>query len=122
MSTSFRPYSIDQLPAGFKYPSELLHLAATGDDPKIYPWWFVDATTQAGVLFHTTRKSDGRNLVPFAKVDDGRGDIACFDGDDTTGNPAVLMLISDDSGRSYSYADFADWLKVARADAAHWQA
>ncbi len=121
MSTSFRPYPIDQLPVGFEYPSALLKIAATGDYPNIYPWWFVDADTKAGALFHSTRLSDGRNLVPFAKVDDGRGDIACFDGNDTTGNPAVFMLILDDSERSYSYVDFADWLRAAQADAVRWQ-
>lgn len=68
----------------------------------------------------SVRRHDGRNLIPFAKVDDGRGDVACFDGDDSTGNPQVLMLVLDESGRSYSFADFEAWLAAAEADALAW--
>lgn len=115
MPNPFHLYSIDELPCGFRYPDGLLQIAATGEHPEIYPWWFVDANSKAGRLFYSTRQSDGRNLIPFAKVDDDRDDIACFDGDDTTGNPAVLMLVPEDSDRSYSYADFDDWLRAAKA-------
>lgn len=63
------------------------------------------------------RNYDERNLIPFAKVDDGRGDVACFDGDDSSGDPAVLMLVLDESGRMYSYPDFATWMEAATLDA-----
>lgn len=56
--------------------------------------------------------------MPFAKVDDGRGDIACFDGEDTSGNPEVLMLVLDESGRHYGFKDFDEWLASAIRDAA----
>lgn len=121
MSKQFHVYADAQLPSGFKYPPRLLEMAATGEYPDIYPWWFVDASSKAGELFYSTRQSDGRNLIPFAKVDDDRDDIACFDGDDRTGNPAVLMLVPEDSGRCYTYIDFDDWLRAARADAEHWR-
>lgn len=118
---SFQLYSVDQLPEGFNYPERLKRMSELGGGgcPPIGPWWFVDANSKAGQLFYSIRKHDGRNLVPFAKVDDGRGDIACFDGDDTSGNPAVLMLVLDDSGRAYSYQDFDDWMEAARSDPAH---
>lgn len=113
----FRLYSPTMLPRAFRYPYKLQKFAQTGDYPALYPWWFVDAATEAGELFYETRRHDGRNLVPFAKVDDGRGDIACFDGDDETGNPEVLMLILDGSGRHYRYRDFEAWLSAALTDA-----
>lgn len=121
MSKPFRTYSNAQLPSGFKYPVSLLELVAGSEQLDIYPWLFIDAPSKVGELSYAIRQTDGRNLIPFASVEDDRKDIACFDGDDTTGNPAVLMLILDDSGRSYSYADFSDWLKAAQADAVRWR-
>lgn len=117
MSTS-RLYRADQLPSAFTYPENFRRMAESGAYPPIAPWWFVDAASEAGELFFSIREHDGRNLIPFAKVDDGRGDIACFDGDDHSGNPSVLMLILDESGRSYSFKDFDEWMKAAREDAA----
>jgi len=114
---AFRLYSPDVLPLGFRYPAMLERFANTGLHPAIYPWWFVDAASEAGALFFDSRQHDGRNLIPFAKVDDGRGDIACFDGGDSSGNPEVLMLILDDSGRGYSFRDFDAWLAAAIRDA-----
>lgn len=113
---SFRLYQAGQLPVGFIYPERLRRMSELGDYPNIAPWWFVDADSKAGRLFYSIREHDGRNLVPFAKVDDGRGDIACFDGDDNSGNPAVFMLVLDESGRAYSFKDFDDWMKAALSD------
>lgn len=117
MQKKFNPYSPDALPDGFVYPSKYLNFAESGDYPQIYPWWFIDAESEAGELCYSLRKTDGRNLVPFAKVDDSRGDIACFDGDDCTGKPAVLMQVGDNSGRHYSFKGFEDWLFAAEKDA-----
>jgi len=116
--TKFQLYAKDVLPPGFEYPSNLQEYSISGQHPMISPWWFIDAASKAGKLAHSVRLHDGRNLVPFAKVDDGRGDVACFDGDDASGNPKVLMLILDESGRSYSYDDFDQWLQAALQDAA----
>jgi hypothetical protein len=115
--TAFQLYSDDLLPKEFLYPARLRAIAGSGDHPRIAPWWFVDAASEAGRLFYNIREHDGRNLVPFAKVDDGRGDIACFDGDDSSGNPRVLMLVLDDSGRTYFFRDFDAWMNSALSDA-----
>ena len=117
MNNPFSAYSPEQLPAGFRYPERFLEFAKSGRHPDIGPWWFIDAESKAGELMYSIRAHDGRNLVPFAKVDDGRNDIACFDGDDTTGGPQVLMLVLDQSGRAYSYRDFSAWLTAAQSDA-----
>lgn len=121
MSQSFRLYSDAQLPHAFKYPAHLLEFVAGRKYPNLYPWLFIDAPSKVGELAYAVRQSDGRNLIPFASAEDDRKDIACFDGNDSTGNPPVLMLILDDSGRSYSYVDFADWLRAAQADAVRWR-
>jgi hypothetical protein len=119
MQKKFKPYPSDKLPDGFVYPKKYLEFSEGGDYPSLYPWWFVDADSEAGTLFYSIRNRDGRNLIPFAKVDDDRGDIACFDGDDTSGDPSVLMQVNDDSGRSYSFENFDDWLLAAKKDASN---
>ncbi len=115
--SQFELYPRDWLPVGFKYPKMLQEFAATGVYPVITPWWFVDANTKAGKLIASVAPGFGRNLVPFSKVDDGRDDVACFDGGDTSGDPKVLMLVLDDSGRQYGYANFDAWLEAALMDA-----
>lgn len=109
--TPFSLYPRAKLPALFRYPLKLTEIAASGEYPLIGQWWFVDANSEAGELFYSVRQYDGRNLVPFAKGDD---DIACFDGDDISGNPAVLMLVLDGSDRNYSFRNFAAWLDAAQ--------
>ena len=112
-------YPIENLPSSFRYPDELVHIAKTGSYPPIYPWWFVDADSETGRLFYEIRQSSQRNLVPFAKVDDDRDAIACFDGDNLNGNPGVFLLVSDeDWDRLQSFADFNSWLAAAVEDAA----
>jgi hypothetical protein len=115
--SQFELYAADQLPPGFSYPQEIRDFAATGEHPDFGPWWFIDANSKAGKLAYSVRQHDGRNLIPFAKVDDGRGDVACFDGDDKSGDPKVHMLVLDDSGRSYSFANFSAWKVAALKDA-----
>jgi hypothetical protein len=117
MTKGFATYPRERLPAGFRYPHKFLEFANTGSYPNIGEWWFIDANSNAGELMYSIRLHDGRNLIPFAKVDDGRADVACFDGEDPSGDPQILMLVLDDSGRRYSYDNFAAWLAAAQADA-----
>ncbi|MGO4280124.1 SMI1/KNR4 family protein [Cupriavidus sp. RAF20_2] len=106
---SFLLYPPDLLPEGFLYPRELVEIAAGARFTPVGQWWFIDANSKAGRLAYEIRTRGGRNLVPFAKVDDGRGDVACFDGNDRSGDPPVLMLVLDDSERSCRYANFREW-------------
>lgn len=112
----FAPYLANIVPHEFRYPPAFLEIAASSAPNSLYPWWFVDASSQAGELFWKTRRSDGRNLIPFAKTDE-LDDIACFDGDDHSGDPRVLMIASSD-GRNYGFKNFAEWLSNAEKDAA----
>lgn len=117
MIEKFNTYSVDKIPDGFSYPEEYLKIARDGSELNIYPWWFIDANSDMGDLSYSIRSIDGRNLIPFAKVDDGRNNLACFDGDDCSGNPKVHMLIIDGDIESYSFRDFSDWLNSAISDA-----
>ena len=114
-------YPEEILPQGFKYPARFTEMASANEKQDLYPWIFIDTQSEAGELLFSLRMRDGRNLVPFATLENGDGDTACFDGNDTAGNPAVLMLVLDDSGRSYAYADFDSWLKAAETDALRWK-
>jgi hypothetical protein len=115
MPNSFALYSPASLPHGFRYPDAFRAIAEGIETPSIGSWWFVDAASDAGKLFFSVREHDGRNLIPFAKMAD---DIACFDGEDHTGNPPVLALVLDDSGRAYGFADFSSWLAKASSTSA----
>ena len=99
------------LPKGFRYPRDLTDVAAGKQHVPEGHWWFIDANSKPGELAYSIRGHDGRNLIPFAKVDDGRGDVASFDGNDCTGDPVILMLVLDDSSRSCSYRSFQEWMK-----------
>jgi hypothetical protein len=110
----FSVYPLGILPAGFTYPAVFLEIAASLATNSFYPWWFVDADSEAGRLFWKTRNSDGRNLIPFAKTDE-LDDIACFDGDDVSGDPRVLMITSTHD-RCYSFSSFSEWLRIAQRD------
>lgn len=117
MTKPFDLYPNEMLPPGFHYPESLKRIATHGDPQEIIPWWFY--TMQNGGLAFRLRESDGRNLVPFAKCDDDDNDIACFDGDDTSGNPKVFIKNHFDKfdypGRRYSYSDFDEWYQAAQA-------
>jgi len=107
-------YPESLLPKRFRYPEAFVTISDAGIQvPTIHPWFFFDAESKVGKLFYSIRQHDGRNLIPFAQVQNGDGDIACFDGDDRTGNPAVLILITDKSDRRYGFANFDDWFSAA---------
>ena len=108
-----RLYPPSMLPQGFVYPKALAAMAELNNFPDIYPWWFIDSTSEFGKLAYECRHHDGRNLIPFSKVDGDLDDIACFDGNDLSGDPAVLMLILDESNRNYSFHNFDAWLHFA---------
>lgn len=112
----FDLYPPEKLPPLFRYPDQFVQTAATMAPNHFYPWWFIQASTTAGQLSFELRQSDGRNLIPFAKTDEF-DDIACFDGDDPSGNPRILIK-SSTPDRVYGYSDFKEWLMVATRDAA----
>ncbi len=113
-------YTKDLLPERFAYPSAFLEWIKTPEASSVYPWTLINTKGEVGHLLYSLRKSDGRNLVPFASLETGDGDVACFDGGNQSGDPAVLMLVLDGSGRSYSYPNFSAWLKTAREESKKW--
>jgi hypothetical protein len=111
----FSPYASKLLPTGFRYPSAYLEFAESAAPDALYPWWFIDADSKAGELSWAVSQRSKRSLIPFAKTDE-HDDIACFDGDDTSGNPRILMRTSTPD-RSYHFESFTHWLRKAQQDA-----
>lgn len=102
------------LPAQFRYPRAFVELARQVEQDALYPWFLFAPEGDVGRLALSIGMSHKPRLVPFASLEGGDGDLACFDGEDSTGDPAVIMLIVDRSGRSYGFRNFEDWLRNAK--------
>ena len=109
-------YPQNSLPPGFHYPPRFLQVIGGLKQDSYYPWFFFRAQGEVGQLRLSLGMAAPKKLVPFASLESGDGDVACFDGTDTSGNPAVIMMITDGSGRHYGFVDFDDWLARATAD------
>jgi hypothetical protein len=116
---TFAPiYSLDDLPPGFRYPQFFVDNLPLLEAKNLYPWVFIKFDSDVGRLLLTVSKEAERPLVPFASLETGDGDVACFDGRCTDGTPRIVMLILDGSGRAYGFDSFEHWLRTAEADAA----
>ncbi len=110
-------YLPSDLPSGFSYPRQYVELRESNPaDDVLYPWFFFDPYGEVGRDLLTLCGEDGRKLVPFASLELGDGDTACFECTGS-GEPGVVMLIFDGSGRSYGFKHFDAWLAQARKDA-----
>ena len=101
-----------QLPDGFKYPRAFLEFAqaqtaAPGN------WLFIDANGEVGNLLYSIAQSTGKALVPFASLENGDGDVACFEKSPSGDEPKIVVLITDESDRCYNFNNFSHWLEQA---------
>ena len=120
MQEFFAPYSDNMLPAGFKYPDRYIQFSRGVNFPSGLLWRFKDAGLESGQSSWSLRLSrkewrnmENRNLIPFAQMND---DAAFFDGDDTSGDPKVIVLDLGNKNRSYELPNFDAWLKDALED------
>jgi hypothetical protein len=116
---TFSLYAELDLPQQFEYPEAFARIAAE-QQAAPPPWLFIDANSKYGALLSSIVTQAGLSLVPFASLETGDGDVACFDGSDSSRNPRVLMLILDGSGRAYSFENFDDWLSKAENESKSW--
>lgn len=106
-------YPPESLPKGFRYPDRFVKMINSDKKMLLNQWIFIDPISEVGRLLFSLANTEQKCLIPFASLENGDGDVACFDGKDITGNPAVYMLILDDSNRNYFFKDFDDWLNNA---------
>lgn len=113
------------LPAGFRFPDAYLKLIQD-EFPDLNPWWFVAEEPETATLLYRIINEELRSkklLIPFAKIDDSSGDVACFDGEDTSGNPKVYFSVGTENDMSgidwserYCLKNFDEWLEFAKKD------
>jgi hypothetical protein len=106
-------FPAELLPATFSYPPEFVALASRAS-LNLYPWWMVDANSEAGRLFHRITLGAGELLVPFAKTD-LYDDIACFNAAVPSLDPEIVMVCSTPE-RAYGFTNFAAWHVQALKD------
>jgi len=110
---SFKPYSDDILPDGFEYPGLYLGFSKGVNAPEKLIWDFDDAESEAGLLGWNIRGRWGDNLIPFACERDWQ---AFFDGNDTTGDPGVIVIDLGNTENTYYRENFAAWYRDALED------
>lgn len=120
-------YGTPILPEGFLFPDDYVAIARQGT--KLEPWMLLCDDMAMSLLYYGTllKKFPEKNLIPFAIASDKTGVfnegwvvLACFDGDDKSNNPKVLIYdyatpkISPTNNKIFS--SFAEWLESARKD------
>jgi hypothetical protein len=118
-SVILRLFDASMRSPGFRYPDALIRLAAGAPQRSLLPWSFVDADSEIGRLARLIGRQGERDLIPFASVADARKDIACFDGNDRSGDPPVHLLACAKADPHYH--DFAHWQEAAVEDARRWR-
>lgn len=108
------------IPADFKYPESFLLFCATTEEQDIVPWYIFDDAENAIFWLETVREQyPDRNVIPFARDASLGDELACFDGNDVSGNPSVYYVHCfadpgwEDRGQ---VADFSEWVKLAQED------
>ena len=114
-------FSGDEIPNGFKYPEEYISIMLKCNFVEdIEPWTLICEFEISAKFWLLTLKKQypDRKLIPFAKLSYS-DDIACFDGDDLSGNPRVLYIHAFASAgwEDRGYVDsFSEWLELARSE------
>ncbi len=111
-------YSKEILPSGFIYPSSFLEIFSKKEVPDLDPWWFLYEFEELSKewFFLIKKQYPTRKLIPFAKASNN-DDIACFDGDDNSGDPKIFIIHSfaspgwEDRG---CIKNFNEWLKLTQ--------
>lgn len=128
-------YSGPILPDGFRFPQSYVDAVNRGHWPDIEPWSLMALDMPSSLSFYggMLLKFPDVPLIPFAKIcdptgiyNDGYVVLACFDGRDKAGEPAVRIY---DFGRpkvspleNLGYSNFSDWLAAAKSESARYKA
>ncbi|MGC1019607.1 SMI1/KNR4 family protein [Pantoea agglomerans] len=119
-------YAKTDLPDDFKYPDAYIDIISLEVIPDLEPWSFICEFKESASFWMSEMKKQypTRKLVPFAKLNYS-DDIACFDGEDISGDPKVYYVHAFASAgwEDRGYTDsFAEWLKMARLESASYKA
>jgi hypothetical protein len=123
------------LPPNFSFPESYSQLVQGCKIPDLEPWKFLffDMPQSLNYFGAMLQKYPDKPLVPFAIIDDQSGAfndgyvvLACFDGDDISGDPKIYFHDYSnpkkiDWSDRYSVANFNEWLRVAEDDSSHYK-
>ena len=129
-------YDSPILPSEFRFPKSYLQLAQQHDVLDFEPWkfLFLDMPRSLNYYGAMLQKYPDKPLIPFAIIDDQSGFynggyvvLACFDGDDKSGDPKVYFHDYSNPKRinwpdRYSLVNFTEWLRVAGEESARYKA
>lgn len=111
---SFKSFPSELLPKVFHYPPSYLMLES-GTLPTFH-WWFEDVREMLNPIEDLNlyaQMTGHENIIPFAREYDW---AACFDGNDPSGNPRVLVFDLGDLEHFVQFPSFDDWLRYELAE------
>jgi hypothetical protein len=121
-------FPASELPSGFRFPPRYLSIITASEElPNLDPWWFLAMRRQTAEFWLETVREQypSRQLIPIAKNDQFGDTLACFEGTDTSGNPAVHLIHAyTEPGweQRGTWANFDEWYRDAEYDAAEFAA
>lgn len=128
-------YDSPILPTEFRFPKDYLDLAHRPDIPDLEPWEFLFLNMPSSLNYYGAmlQKYPDKPLIPFAIIDDKSGlynggyvVLACFDGDDNSGDPKVYFHDYSNPKRvdwadRHALPNFSEWLRVAGEESARYK-
>lgn len=127
-------YDSPILPHRFKLPQDYIDFSISGTSQDLCPWMIlsVDMATSLYYFGSMLLKFPNTSLVPFALISDESGIyndgwvvLACFDGENFSGNPMVRIYDYStpqiSSWQNRSYDNFLDWLEADKKEAADYK-
>jgi hypothetical protein len=119
------PVTVASAPNGFVFPAPYLEIVLSELADLDPLFWLLERSGSVERWTEILKEQfPERRLVPFAKDGDS-DDVYCFDGDDPSGNPAVLRIHSfTKAGWEYrgEWDTFDSWHARARDYHAEWLA
>ena len=129
-------YNSPILPSEFRLPQSYLELAKNHAIPDLEPWKFLFLDMPSSLSYYGAmlQQYPEKPLIPFAILDDPSGlfndgyvVLACFDGDDKSGDPKVYFHDYGNPKRvdwsnRHSLDNFTKWLEVAGEESARYKA
>lgn len=130
-------------PENFRFPNSYLKIVDNNEDIDSLPWELLYKNYDLLLNYYTSMQEiyTNHSLIPFARAcdlsgyfNDGYVVLACFDGEDNTGNPKVYFHdygqnswgLCEDRDISweerYFIANFDEWIKLAKNESIQYKA
>jgi len=130
-------YNTPILPNGFIFPQSYINTIKVSNIVEVEPWSFLCKNMGMSLSYYGSLliKYEDHPLIPFAIANDQSGlfndgyiILACFDGNDKSGDPKVYFHDYGYSGeipiwdKRYYLDNFSAWLESAKEESAQYRA